>query len=217
MMADVLFHAEVEHAHVLAITALKGRAGSSVVAAQLAALLARSRRNVLLIDANFYEPSLNKLLGVSNEYGLAQRLEEVRLVEARAAVHVNGSISQGRSGNGGRGELPLSRYIQRTAIQNLDILPSGKPTMNPSSLLSMPEMRQLLQWPDSHNNYFIVIDCPALIHAEAHILGSLSDQTFLVVDATKDRLKQVVDAEEEVLNTGMKLSGLIVNKLGRWM
>ncbi len=89
--------------------------------------------------------------------------------------------------------------------------------MNPSSLLSMPEMDQLLQWASSHDDYFIVIDCPTLIHAEAHILGSLSDQTFLVVDATKDRLRQVANAKEEMLNTGMKLSGLIVNKLGRWI
>src|SRR6266566_603312 len=68
MMADVLFHAQAENAHVLAVTALRGKAGSSVVAAQLAALLAQSKRYVLLIDANLYEPSLYKRLGISRNY-----------------------------------------------------------------------------------------------------------------------------------------------------
>jgi Mrp family chromosome partitioning ATPase/capsular polysaccharide biosynthesis protein len=217
MMADVLFHAEAEHAKVLAVTALKGKAGSSIVAAQLAALLARSKRYVLLIDANLYEPSLHKRLEVPNDFGLAEMLEEVRVFKVRAAVHADGSSSQEQFDRVERGVLSIGSYIQHTTIQNLDILPAGKPTMNPSSLLSMPEMDQLLQWASWQDDHFIVIDCPALIHAEAHILGSRSDQTFLVVDATKDRIKQVVNAKEEMLNTGMKLSGLIVNKLGRWI
>lgn len=217
MMADVLFHAQAENAHVLAVTALRGKAGSSVVAAQLAALLAQSKRYVLLIDANLYEPSLYKRLGISRNYGLAEMLQEVRAFKVNAPVHVHSSSSQGRSDNVERRMPSLDNYILHTTIQNLDVLLAGKPAMNPSSLLSMPELGQLLKWASSHEDHFIVIDCPALIHAEAHILGSLSDQTFLVVDATKDRLKQVANAKEDVLNTGMKLSGLIVNKSGRWI
>jgi len=217
MMADVLFHAQAENAHVLAVTALRGKAGSSVVAAQLAALLAQSKRYVLLIDANLYEPSLYKRLGISRNYGLAEMLQEVRAFKVNAPVHVHSSSSQGRFDNVERRMPSLDNYIIHTTIQNLDVLLAGKPAMNPSSLLSMPELGQLLKWASSHEDHFIVIDCPALIHAEAHILGSLSDQTFLVVDATKDRLKQVANAKEDVLNTGMKLSGLIVNKSGRWI
>ena len=63
----------------------------------------------------------------------------------------------------------------------------------------------------------MVIDCPALTYAEAHVLGGLSDQTFLVIDATKDRLKQLENIKEELISTGVRLSGLIVNKLGRWI
>jgi Mrp family chromosome partitioning ATPase len=222
MMADVLFHAEAEHAKVLAVTALTGKAGSSIVAAQLAALLARSKRYVLLIDANLYRPSLHKRLEVHNDFGLAEMLEEVRVFKVRAAVHADGSpqfksisTSHEQFDRVERGVLSVGSYILHTTIQNLDILPAGKPTMNPSSLLSTPEMDQLLQWASRHDDHFIVIDCPALIYAEAHILCSRSDQALLVVDATKDRIKQVLNAKEEMLNTGLKLSGLIVNKLGR--
>jgi Mrp family chromosome partitioning ATPase len=88
--------------------------------------------------------------------------------------------------------------------------------MNPSILLSMPEMGQILKWAAQRND-FVVIDCPALTYAEAHVLGSLSDQTFLVVDATRDRVKQVVNTKEKLLNSAVKVSGLIINKLGRWV
>jgi Mrp family chromosome partitioning ATPase len=113
-------------------------------------------------------------------------------------------------------KFPFDSYIVSTNIQNLYALPAGKSAMNPSSLLSMPEMEQFLHWASKPID-FVVIDCPALTYAEAHVLGGLSDQTFLVIDATKDRLKQLENIKEELISTGVRLSGLIVNKLGRWI
>jgi Mrp family chromosome partitioning ATPase len=112
--------------------------------------------------------------------------------------------------------LPFESYIMQTGISNLFMVPAGKPSTSPANLLSMPEMKQFLDWAERRGDY-IVIDCPALTYAEAHVLGSLSDQTFLVIDATRDRIKQVESIREELLNTGVKLSGFIANKLGRWI
>jgi Mrp family chromosome partitioning ATPase len=112
--------------------------------------------------------------------------------------------------------FPFENYALPTSFQNLYVLPAGKPTMSPYSLLSIPEMGQFLKWASKPID-FVVIDCPSLVYAEAHVLGSLSDQTFLVVDATRDRQKKVLNAKEELLNTGVKLSGIILNKLGRWV
>jgi Mrp family chromosome partitioning ATPase len=112
--------------------------------------------------------------------------------------------------------LAFGSYIVPTRISNLYAVPAGKTPISPASLLSMPEMTQFLAWAAQRGDY-IVIDCPALASAEAHVLGSLSDQTFLVIDAVKDRIKQVESIREELLDTGIKLSGFIVNKLGRWI
>ena len=259
MMADVLFHAEEAHAHILAITGTKAQSGSSTIAWILAALLAQSKRRVLLIDANLHEPTQNKRLDVSNNAGLASMLEEARKMKVNA-VTVSGqepvemhqqvsiprmetqwvagarnqtssliinpqrlnSVKRATSGASDQKIVDLAakysfgKYIVPTRIQDLYVLPAGRPTMNPNNLLSMPEMDYFLRW-SSKRVDFIVVDCPALIHAEAHVLGSLSDQTFLVVDATKDRQKQVLNAKEKLLNAGVKLSGIIVNKLGRWV
>ncbi len=259
MMADVLFHAEEAHAHILAITGSKAQSGSSTIAWILAALLAQSKRRVLLIDANLHEPTQNKRLEVSNNAGLASMLEEARNMKVNA-VTVSGqepvemyqqtsiprietqgilgarkqsssliinpqrlnSVKRAAVGASDQKIVDLAakysfgKYIVPTRIQDLYVLPAGRPTMNPNNLLSMPEMDYFLKW-SSKRVDFIVIDCPALIHAEAHVLGALSDQTLLVVDATKDRQKQVLNAKEKLLSTGVKLSGIIVNKLGRWV
>lgn len=259
MMADVLFHAEEAHAHILAITGTKAQSGSSTIAWILAALLAQSKRRVLLIDANLHEPTQNKRLDVSNNAGLASMLEEARKMKVNAVtvsgqepveMHQQVSIprmetqwvagarnqtssliinpqrlnSVKRATNGASDQkivdlaakYSFGKYIVPTRIQDLYVLPAGRPTMNPNNLLSMPEMDYFLRW-SSKRVDFIVVDCPALIHAEAHVLGSLSDQTFLVVDAIRDRQKQVLNAKEKLLNAGVKLSGIIVNKLGRWV
>lgn len=211
MMADVLFRAEEAKARVLAITGTRVRAGSSSIAAELAALLAQSKRRVLLIDANLYGPSLHERLELPNEAGLARMLEEARNI--KIGVTPGGGPSSVEVIGG---SLPVDSFIMPTAQQNLYLLPAGHPHLNPSSLLSMPEMGQFLRWAMRSVDY-IVLDCPSILHADAHMLGGLSDQTYLVVDATKDRMKQVVSTKEELMNTGVKLSGLIVNKLGRWI
>ncbi len=259
MTADILFHAEDANAHILAITSLKSRAGNSSIAAELAALLANSKRRVLLIDANLPAPSLHKRLGIPNDAGLARMLEEAHRLKipttpggsrepARSETRLpepelfprmrksmrggqartmeetetykvkipeipNGSHSQpGFTDNG----LDFGNYIVQTRIPNLFAMPAGRTSINPASLLSIPEMHQFLTWAAQRGDY-LVIDCPALSSAEAHVLSSLSDQTFLVIDAAKDRMKQVLSMREELLDTGIKLSGYIVNKLGRWI
>jgi protein-tyrosine kinase len=211
MMADILFQAEEAQAHILAITALKPHAGISTIAAQLAALLAQSKRRVLLIDANLHQPSLHERLEVHNEVGLARLLEEARMMKVTlSSPGTNpGMVSV-------IDRLPIENFILSTALPNLFLLPAGRPSVNPTSLLSMPEMGQFLKWAATRSDY-IVIDCPSLAFAEVHVLGSLSDQAFVVIDATRDRLKQVMEIKDGLMGSSVKLSGLIVNKLCRWI
>jgi Mrp family chromosome partitioning ATPase/capsular polysaccharide biosynthesis protein len=208
MMADILFRAEQAQARVLAITALKPRAGTSTIAAQLAALLAQSRRRVLLIDANLHRPSLHERLEVRNEAGLARLLEEVRMKKMMVS---SGGVEQAVNL---LDKVPIDTFILPSPVQNLYVLPAGRPSVNPASLLSMPEMEQFLKWAARRSDY-IILDCPALTFGEVHVLGSLSDQAYIVIDATRDKVKQVVAIKDELMGSSVKLSGLIVNKLDR--
>jgi Mrp family chromosome partitioning ATPase/uncharacterized protein involved in exopolysaccharide biosynthesis len=211
MMADILFQAEGSEMHIIAMTALRSDAGTSAVTAHLGAFLAQSNRRVLLIDANLYQPSLHERVGVSNEAGLALMLEEARKVKVNAPTGVSNYSPLNIVD-----KLPIDGFIKPTNFPNLYILPAGKPKASPGDLLSMPEMGQFLKWASKPID-FVIIDCPALDRGDAHVLGALSDQALVVVDATKDRIKQVATMKDELANSGVKLAGLIVNKLGRWI
>jgi protein-tyrosine kinase len=208
MMADVLFHAEEGQAHILCVTGTRPQAGTSSIAAQLAMLLAQSKRRVLLIDANMHHPTQHELLSIPNEAGLAQLLEEAR----KARINSPGTVGSVDIAD----RIPIDSYIKSTMFPTLYLLPAGTPKVNPGDLLSMPELAQFLKW-SSNPVDFVVIDCPALNRGDAHVLGALSDQTLIVVDATKDRVKQVLATKNELVNTGVHLAGLVVNKLGRWI
>ena len=199
-------------ARVLALTSIHSGSGTSSVAANLAALLAQSKRRVLLIDANLYQPTLHTLVKIPNEAGLAMMLEEARKVRMNAPSMPG--FSAGAVDIIDR--LPVDNFIRPTNLAGLYLLPAGRTRLNPSDLLSMPEMGQFLKWASKPVD-FVIIDCPSLHHGDAHVLGGLSDQTLVVVDATKDRIKQVVNTRDDLANTGVKLSGLLVNKLGRWI
>ena len=208
MMADVLFLAEQAHARLITLTGIRSGAGTSSIAAYLGALLAQSQRRVLLIDANLYHPALHELLNVSNEAGLALLLEETRKVKAGASSQQGAVDLMDR--------LIVDNFIRSTGIPNLYIIPAGEANENPSDLLNMPEMAQVLQWAAKPAD-LVIVDSPSLEHGDAHVLGAMSDQTLVVIDATKDRLKHVEHIKDDLVHTGAKLSGMIVNKLGRWI
>ncbi len=211
LMADVLFHAQQANAHIIALTSLNTGAGTTSVITRLAVLLAQSNRRVLLLDANLHDPSLHKQIEVPNDVGIAQLLEE----SGRKAVATTHRLF--RSAVAVSTNIPsIDYFVKPTSIRNLYVITAGKSALGPADLLSMPEMGQFLRGM-VRNVDFILIDCPALVHAEARVLGALCDQALLVVDATKGRIQQVLDMKLELVDAGVELSGLIVNKLGRWL
>jgi Mrp family chromosome partitioning ATPase len=212
MMADVLFQAEQERAHVIAIAGTRSSAGASMITAELAILLAQSKRRVLLVDANLHHPSVHELLRVPNDAGLAKILEEARVARPNAlgiAAHTQSLPSLTE-------RMSLESFIMPTNYANLYVVPAGRAQASPADLLNMPEMGQFLQWAAKPVDY-VLLDCPAFDHSETHVLGALTDQTLVVVDATKDRTKPIINLKNDLANTGIKLAGLIVNKLGRWI
>ena len=210
MMADVLFQAEEQKARIVALTGTHSRAGTSTAIASLAVLLAQSGRSVLLIDANMHAPCVHKWVSVPNDVGLAQMLVEARAVRARSLAisnHCPVDLAD---------RIPLDNFILPTQFPGLYVLPAGQAKASPADLLSMPEMGQFLKWA-SRPVDFILIDCPALDHSEAHIISALADQVMIVIDATKDRTKPVLTIKNELVTTGIKLTGLVITKLGRWI
>jgi Mrp family chromosome partitioning ATPase len=210
MMANTLFYADENNAHIIVMMGSHSKAGTSTLAAELATLLAQSQRRVLLIDANMHSPTLHTRLSQPNDMGLAKMLQESRMAKTVTPPTYPG----GNTATETLDSFPVDTYIQTTPIQGLYLVPAGQTTLSPSTLLSMSEMRLFITWASKRAD-FVIIDSPSVEYAESHILGTLGDLSMLVVDASKDRQKKIMNVKDELSSAGVRLSGIAVNKIGR--
>jgi capsular exopolysaccharide synthesis family protein len=112
---------------------LKGD-GKTTVATNLATAVARTGKQVIVVDADMRHPQVHKRMAMSGKLGLADVLTgECSLQEAL----VEAKVKEGR----------------------LLVLPSGRPPANPSELIASEEMRALLVELCA-NSDLVIIDTP---------------------------------------------------------
>ena len=104
---------------------------------------------VLLIDGDLRRPRLHEIFGVPNRWGLAD------LLEGKDAA------------NGCEG------MVFKTGFRNLNLLPSGSPTVNIAALLHSPRAFAFLNRM-REEFHTVIIDTPPMLNMpDARILGRL--------------------------------------------
>jgi protein-tyrosine kinase len=139
------------------ITSATPKEGKSFITANLGISLAQGiDQHSLLVDCDLRRPSLAGLFGIKTNVGLVDYL---------------------------RDEMRLSDLICKTALEKLSVLPSGKPPLNPSELLSSTRMLALVEELSSrYEDRIIFFDTPpALVAAETSVLAGQVDAVILVV------------------------------------
>ena len=91
--------------NVLMITGAAPEAGKSFISANLAAVMAQSGKRVLLIDTDMRKGYLDRLFGLTPEFGLSDILS---------------------------GKAAPAKAVQETGIENLHLISSGSYPSNPS-------------------------------------------------------------------------------------
>jgi exopolysaccharide/PEP-CTERM locus tyrosine autokinase len=146
--------------------------GKSFVAVNLAVSVAQHVNwNVLLIDCDLRRPSIHKQVGFKNVPGLSDYL-------------ANGTA--------------LGPLLLKTGIENLTILPAGKPIDNPSELLSSERMAALLEEVAAryHDRLIILDSPPPKMTAEGGALARYVDGILVVVkygSTAKDSVTELID------------------------
>ena len=164
---------------VIACSAKEGT-GKTTMIANVGVLLAQAGYSVLLIDANFRNPSIHRMFGVDNVNGLSNLLT---------------------------GEKPYN-VIQKSPIEDMSIISSGIAPELPEETLSSPEMIKLLG-SLKRRFEIILIDTPALLqYPEASALaGQTGAVVFLHREGeSEDNLKN----SKKILNdVGAKVFGYV--------
>ena len=166
---------------VLITSAIPGE-GKTVTAANLAIVLARNGRRVLLVDGDLREPDIHNVLGIPSQPGLGEVLA---------------------------GEASLEQALRCIDPLGLYCLPAGHPHANPVPLLEGTALRNTLVAAEGAFEWVIMDSPPLNLLADAHCIASMADGVLLVVRwnvTPREELDHALTALK-----GLPLLGLVLN------
>lgn len=177
----------LNHPNLVMVSSSQPNEGKTFVSINLALSIALEQdKTVLLIDADVLRPSVNRELGIEQTEGLIDYL-----------LQPNKSASE---------------VIFNTNIDNLKIIPAGKPHHLSNELLASEKMAMLAnelatRYPDR----IVIFDSPPLIGVtETLVLANLVGQALIVVEESKTTIANIKAATES-LNEDLAV-GIVMNK-----
>jgi capsular exopolysaccharide synthesis family protein len=168
---------------VILVTSATAAEGKSFVASNLASVMAKRGKRVLLVDADMRRPSQHKIWKVFNVEGLSNILINQTYLED-AILH---------------------------PLPNLDLLTAGTYPPNPIALLDSHSMKDLIDKARSHYD-FVIIDTPPLMAvADPLVISKLVDGILLVVRLGKVYSEEVSMAKSLLDQSKIPVLGMMLN------
>ncbi len=183
---NIQYLASNKEQKVICITSSIGGEGKTFVAMNLASIFSITKGKTILIGADMRKPKIFNDFNLENNNGLSSYL-----------INKNN----------------LDEVIQKTEYKNLDIILSGPIPPNPSELLSLEKMKDLIE--NLKKTYqHIIIDTPPIgLVTDGLILTKYSDINIYVVRqnfTTKDMLHNF---NETLLKNNLANMNLIINDI----
>lgn len=168
------------------ITSSGPEEGKSVTSINVAAAFASIGNRVLIIDADMRKPNLHKIMKTNNKSGLTNILSD----------HKDYKV-----------------VVNKTEINNMDIITCGPIPPNPSEILCSNSMKVFIE--EVKKNYdIVIIDTPPVgIVTDAQVLTTLVDGVLLVVASGKTKVEEAKKAKELLQNVNANILGVILNRV----
>lgn len=172
---------------VILISSSDAADGKSTVAANLAASLAQAKKRVILVDADFRNPSLHTMIEGEVKGGLCDIC---------------------------MGSTTIDDALVPFVHDNLKIIPAGIIPPDPTELLGSPQMMRvidnLLKISD-----FIILDCPPMFLADTVILAGKADGILLVAKPGYTHKRELVKAVDQLQHAQANILGVVLNRTQR--
>lgn len=171
---------------IIMITSTQPNEGKSTVISNLAATFASlENKRVLIIDGDLRNPSVHKMFGVSNLSGITDVLT---------------------------GQKDVSKCIDSTKIEGLDILKVGKVPPNPSEMLQSKKMRNFIDVVNEYYDYVFIDAPPVGVVTDASIISQYADGVILLVGSNETDIEAAKISKERLENVGANILGVVLNK-----
>jgi tyrosine-protein kinase Etk/Wzc len=160
--------------------------GKSFLSVNLAVLLARSGKRVLMIDADMRRGALERYIGSSQHNGLSELLS---------------------------GQISLEEAIRSTSIDGLSFISCGRRPPNPSELLMSPRLPHHFECLAEHYDVILIDTPPVLAVTDASIIGAHAGSTFFVMRSGVHSEAEIGDALKRLKVAGVQVQGGIFNAM----
>lgn len=174
--------ASLETLQVIMFTSAEISDGKTTVSTNTAVTWAQTGKSVLYVDADMRRSTAQSTFRLANGHGLSTVLASA--------------------------EQPKD-VVQKTFVENLEVLTAGPTPPNPAELLNSKRMASLIEW--MRNNYdIVVLDVPPIMEvSDAQVLLPLIDGVVLVTMVNKT-MKVSLKRTVEVLELGnTKILGIV--------
>jgi len=175
--------------------------GKSVTAANLAAAIALTDLNVLLIDADFRRPRIHELFGSGKDKGFATLLatESPSLDERCELLDIADIVAE---------------VVQETDIPGLRVITSGRILAESPALLATSNTQRWMTTLQSATDVdVILVDTPpALVVSDAFDLGMRTEAAVvLVLEAKKTTRTAALEVKRQCELLNLRMHGVILN------
>ncbi|WP_353661142.1 polysaccharide biosynthesis tyrosine autokinase [Hydrogenimonas sp. SS33] len=179
------FLADSNKSKLVTVTSSIPQEGKTTTTVELAKIIAKGGKKVIVIDLDMRRSSLHEKLRVPNKEGMSMLLA---------------------------GKVTLKEVIQHTKDDDLDVITSGPTPPNPSELLMSDNFKRAIKTLLSEYDYVILDSPPIGLVTDAMILMRMSDINLIVVRAEyskKDFFKNINRfVESHELKAGIVLNGV---------
>lgn len=164
--------------------------GKSFVSANLAVAYAQDGKKVLIIDCDLRRGRQHEIFNVMNQ--------------------TNGGYSNLILNY--KDEIKMSRYVVKTEVKNIDLIPTGPTPPNPIELLASKNNEEVIKELRKHYD-IIILDCaPILGISDTQVMLKHADANVVVVSSGETPIELLERAKKVFETANSKIDGVIINK-----
>lgn len=171
------------------ITSSNASEGKSFVASNLATSFAQAGKKVLLVDCDLRKGRLHKIFNIANLHGYSNLLTD--------------EIEN------------YKKYVKKTHIKNLSVIPRGDFPPNPSELLASNKNRDLIFALKTKYDIIIFDGAPCNGVTDSAIMGTLVDETLIVVRDGITKKTALNTAHDNLKKVNAHIAGVVLNGVNR--
>lgn len=193
-------------AQVILITGESPGVGKSFITANLSEVFAQLDKKVLIIDGDMRLGELHQMFNKSAEDGLADYL-----LQDKETVFVNDEQPTSVQIDKAASVLTIESIIHPTGMAQIDFIPRGRQSANPTSLLIGESFRQLLAALKTRYDYIVIDSPPILAASDAMVLAQQADKVLIVTKFNQSVEGQLVYAIKQMNKANVKVDGIVLN------